>query len=159
MNSILITKFVYEVNDSFEATREKMRQVFNEHESGSMEEDGSFTYKINFKISPKYSSLGGSTQIVYGKGKLEADGKKTLIQFTVGPNLVFVFFVLLIFPIINLLAIHDKKHLNPEEKINIWNIALFFLLFYGVFFFMIILSTYLMKRNFEKRFDLFGKRK
>ena len=159
MNTILRTKIVYEVNDSFESTRSKMRQVFNEYESGTMEEDGSFTYKINFMMSPVYSSLGGSTQIVYGKGKLEADGTKTLIRLTVGPNLVLVFFVLLIFPIINLLAIHENKRLNMAEQINVWNIVLFFLLFYTVFFSMVILSAYLLKRNFEKRFDLSGKRK
>lgn len=159
MNSILRTNIVYEVTDSFEATRAKMSQLLVEHESGSMKEDGSFTYKIKFILSPGYSSFGGDKQIVYAKGKLEADGRKTLIHLSVTPNLIFVFFVLLIFPIISLLAIHDNKRLNPEEQNNIWIIVLFFLLFYVVLFSMILMSVFLLKRNFEKRFDLSGKRK
>jgi hypothetical protein len=153
MDSILRTKLVYEVADSFESTKSKIDHLIIEHSSGKMEEDGTFSYQANFYFGPR---IFGSREvrIVYGKGRLEADGKNTLIHFTISPNLGFVFLILLIFPIICLLSIFDNQYLLPGGKNNIWHIMGVFLIIEGVIFSMILISTYLLKLNFQQRFDL-----
>ncbi len=153
MDSTLRTKIVYEVSDSYESTKSKISRLLLEHRSGKMQEDGTFSYQANFLLSPSLFNHSNA-RIVYGKGQLIVDGENTLIHFTITPNLVFVFFALLIFPILSLLAIFDNKYLMPRGKDDVWTIIKEFLFIEGVLLAMILASTFLLKFNFERRFDL-----
>ena len=153
MDSTLRTKLVYEVAESFEMTRSKISRLLLEHRSGKMEENGEFSYQGSPLLNPYLSNLRNS-RLVNGKGDLEKDGDNTLIHLTICPNLILVFFILLIFPILILIAIYDNKYLMPGGKDNVWNIIKFFLVIEGVIIAVIILSTYLFKLSFERRFDL-----
>jgi hypothetical protein len=153
LDSTLRTKLVYKTADSLESTKKRITRLLLEHHSGKMEEDGTFTYQANFLFSPRLFNKS-NTQMVYGKGMLGIDDGHTLIRFTICPNLVLVFFALLIFPILIILAIFENKYLIPGGKHSVLNIILVFLVVEGLIFFQILASTYLLKQNFEKRFDL-----
>jgi hypothetical protein len=147
------------VADSFESTKAKMSQLLYDHYSGRMEEDGSFTYRFDLFMSPVFYENSYQPRMVYGRGKLVADGKNTLIYFIISPNLILVFFILLISPIMCLVAIFDNQYLLPGGKHNIWRIIQFFLILDAVIFSMILFSTYILKQSFEKRFDLSADRR
>lgn len=153
MDSVLRTKKIYKVAESFESTKSKFILILREHRSGKMEDNGSFSYQANIFLSP-YSFNRNYLRIVYGRGYLEADGKNTFIHFIICPNLLYVFFVLLICPILTAIAIFDNKYLMPGGKDNIQKIIESFLLVEGVIFSVILAGTYILKVNFERRFDL-----
>ena len=153
MDSTLRTKLVYEVAESFETTRSKISQLLLEHRLGKMEENGEFSYLGSLLLNP-YLSYRKNSQIVNGKGYLETDGDSTLIHLTISPNLILVFFILLIFPILILIAIYDNKYLMPGGKDNVWNIIGFFMAVEGVIFAVILFCTYFLKQSFERRFEL-----
>jgi hypothetical protein len=86
-----------------------------------------------------------NAQVVYGKGNLETYGKNTIIRFTISPNVILVFLVLLIFPLCGLNAFFGDH--------SLMNIPMF-LGVEGFSISMIWISAFLLKRNFENRFDL-----
>jgi hypothetical protein len=154
LDSTLRTKIVYEVADSFESTKSKISQLLLEHHSGKMEEDGTFSYQANFMLGPPSIFNIGRGRIVYSKGYLEVDGENTLIHFTICPSHKIVFFLLLIFPSLFIIAIMDNRYLMPGGKGNVWKIIEIFLSVEGILFAVVLSSTYLLKLNFERRFDL-----
>jgi len=157
MDSTLRTTITYLVADSYESTKLKINEGLHDHHSGKVEEDGSFSYEANFLFTPRV--LGQRAPIVSGKGYLKMDGENTLIYFTISPNLIFVFLILLIFPIICIIAIFDNNYLMPGGKNNIWHIIKIFFLAEVVIFAVLLIGTYYLKLNFERRFDLTPMRK
>jgi hypothetical protein len=153
MDSLLRTRKVYRVAESFESTQSKFSRILLEHRLGKMEQNGSFSYQANILLSP-YRFGGNYLRIVYGKGYLEVDKKNTLIHFIICPNLIYVFFVLLIFPILTGIAIFDNKYLIPGGKDNIRTIGESFLLIEGVLFAVILAGTWILQQAFQRRFNL-----
>ena len=141
---LLRRNFVYEVADSFMSTKDKMASLLNEFDSGKMEEEGNFTYRANFMFNPRiFNSY--RQQVVYGKGWLEETGKNTVIHFTIAPNIGFVFLILILFPLCGLNAFFGDKSL-----MNIPG----FLFCEGFIILVVAISTFLLKRSFENKFDL-----
>jgi hypothetical protein len=142
LDPLLRRNFVYEVADSFGSTKTKIENLLNEHNSGKMEEGGVFTYRLNLMINPGFFN---SNQVVYGKGWLEANGKSTVIHFTTAPNVGIVFLILILFPLFGLNAFFGDKSL-----MNIPG----FLFSEGFMISFTSICAFLLRRGFEKRFDL-----
>jgi len=144
LDPLLRINMIYKVADSLDSTKTRIQKLLKQYDSGIMDEEGIFTYRANFMFSPRiFNSY--RNQVVYGKGWLEAEGKNTIIHFTISPNIGLVFLVLIIFPLLGLNAFFGDHSL-----MNIPG----FLLMEGFFIATILIGTFLLKRSFENKFDL-----
>jgi hypothetical protein len=144
IDPLLRRNLIYEVVDTLDSTKTKIGKLLQQYDSGKMDEEGIFTYRANFMFSPRIFN-SNKNQVVYGKGWLEADGKNTIIHFTISPNIGLVFLVLIILPLLGLNAFF-----GDHSMMNIPG----FLLTEGFFISAILIGTILLKRNFENKFDL-----
>ena len=143
IDPLLRRNLVYEVHDSYDSTKTRMEKLLSQYDSGKMDEEGMFTFGAGFLFSPRI--LRSNMQVVYGKGRLEADGKNTVVHFTISPNIGVVFFTVIIFPLVGLNAFFGDHSL-----MNIPG----FLLGETFMISMILIATFLLKRSFENKFEL-----
>jgi hypothetical protein len=144
LDPLLRKNIIYEVADSLDSTKKRLKELLEQCDCGAMDEEGTFTYRANFMFSPKIFN-SSRNQVVYGKGRLEAGGKNTIVHFTISPNIGLVFLVIVIFPLLGLNAFFGDHSLMNIQG---------FLFIEGFFIAMILISTFLLKRSFENKFDL-----
>jgi hypothetical protein len=97
LDPLLRTELRYQVRDSLEFTKRRMKDSIDKFVSGKMDEESVFTYQAGFLLSPIL--FNGNYHILYRKGRLEMDGENTLIHFTMSLHIGLIILVLLILPL------------------------------------------------------------
>ncbi len=151
MDILLRKKYSYTVSSSYDETKKKLEAIlnskwydFSKKYYGTIDDDGSFTFKQKIVLF----SLTNSGQTIYLKGGLIKNDKDTTINITLSPNLVFVFTIYLL-PLVSINILFGDNSLMGQSNGRLNNF-LVVLLMELVIFTIIQVVSYFLRRKFEK---------
>src|SRR5579863_3333697 len=151
MDILLRKKYAYSLSGSFEETKKKLQAVtgdrfstFSSRLSEIVEADGSFNLRSNFSLF----SLVNCGQTIYLKGQIVAAGNGTDINIILSPNFVFPFIMYLLILVSLNILFGDNSLLG--SKTGRFNNFMVIVIMEIVIFSLVQISSYLMKRKFEK---------
>lgn len=151
MDILLRKKYAYSLPGSFEETKKKLLAVtgdrfstFSSRLSEIVEADGSFNLRSNFSLF----SLVNYGQTIYLKGQIVAAENGTDINIILSPNFVFPFIMYLLLLVSLNVLFGDNSLLG--SKTGRFNNFMVIVIMEIVVFSLVQISSYFMKRKFEK---------